>query len=264
VSSYTAASKGLTTIDFILNVIPTTVFDAFTKGEILQVLLFSVLFGLAALSLGKSVAPLVALLDQTGKTLFAIVGIIMRLAPIGAFGAMAFTVGRYGVGSLLSLGQLMAGMYVTCLLFVFGLMGWFHVPIYLTIAVMPVLLTAMAVTDEIHVYSRYFALLHESPRGDHRALVQETMGNCAPLAGTKPPTSFTSSVPPKVSVPATCKFPNWLVWFPPTLILSVPAGFNLVWFKVPSMERVPKGFPGLTTPRLRMPALPRSSSSCCG
>ena len=72
-------------------------------------LLFSVLFGLAALSLGKTVAPLVALLDQAGKTLFAIVGIIMRLAPIGAFGAMAFTVGRYGVGSLLSLGQLMAG-----------------------------------------------------------------------------------------------------------------------------------------------------------
>jgi aerobic C4-dicarboxylate transport protein len=123
VSTYTAASKGLTTIDFILNVIPATVFDAFTKGEILQVLLFSVLFGLAALSLGKSVAPLVALLDQTGKTLFAIVGIVMRLAPIGAFGAMAFTVGRYGVHSLLSLGQLMAGMYVTCLLFVFVVLG---------------------------------------------------------------------------------------------------------------------------------------------
>ena len=123
VSTYTAASKGLTTIDFILNVIPTTVVDAFTKGEILQVLLFSVLFGLAALSLGKSVAPLVALLDQTGKTLFAIVGIIMRLAPIGAFGAMAFTVGRYGVGSLISLGQLMAGMYITCLLFVFVVLG---------------------------------------------------------------------------------------------------------------------------------------------
>src|SRR4026209_1103900 len=102
VSTYTAASKGLTTTDFILNVIPTPVFDAFTKGEILQVLLFSVLFGLAALSLGKTVAPLVALLDQAGKTLFAIVGIIMRLAPVGAFSAMAFTVGRYGVGSLIS------------------------------------------------------------------------------------------------------------------------------------------------------------------
>src|SRR5205807_649211 len=64
-----------------------------------------------------------SLLDQAGKTLFAIVGIIMRLAPIGAFGAMAFTVGRYGIGSLISLGQLMAGMYVTCLLFVFIVLG---------------------------------------------------------------------------------------------------------------------------------------------
>src|SRR5262249_49569936 len=118
VSTYTAASKGLTTIDFILHIIPSPVFVAFTRGDILQVLLLSVLFGLAALSLGKAVAPLVALVDQLGKTLFAIVGIVMRLAPIGAFGAMAFTVGRYGIGSLISLGQLMAGMYVTCLLFV--------------------------------------------------------------------------------------------------------------------------------------------------
>src|SRR3977135_2027096 len=123
VTSYTSASKALTTTDFILNIIPTTVFDAFTRGDILQVLLVSVLFGLAALSLGKSVAPLVAVLDQTGRTLFAIVGIVMRLAPIGAFGAMAFTVGRYGVGTLVSLGQLMAGMYVTCLLFVFVVLG---------------------------------------------------------------------------------------------------------------------------------------------
>jgi aerobic C4-dicarboxylate transport protein len=123
VESYASASKGLTTVDFILNIIPTSVVDAFAKGDILQVLLFSVLFGLAALSLGKSVAPLVAVLEQTGKALFGIVGIVMRLAPIGAFGAMAFTVGRYGVGSLLSLGQLMAGMYVTCLLFVFVVLG---------------------------------------------------------------------------------------------------------------------------------------------
>jgi aerobic C4-dicarboxylate transport protein len=123
VASYASASKSLTTTDFILNIIPNTVVDAFARGEILQVLLFSVLFGLAALSLGKSVAPLVAILDQVSRALFAIVGIIMRLAPIGAFGAMAFTVGRYGVGTLVSLGQLMAGMYVTCLLFVFVVLG---------------------------------------------------------------------------------------------------------------------------------------------
>jgi aerobic C4-dicarboxylate transport protein len=123
VASYTSQSKSLNTVDFILNIIPTTVVDAFTRGDILQVLLFSVLFGLAALSIGKPVAPLVAVIDQIGTTLFRIVGIIMRLAPIGAFGAMAFTVGRYGVGTLLSLGQLMAGMYITCLLFVFVVLG---------------------------------------------------------------------------------------------------------------------------------------------
>jgi len=123
VASYTTASKSLTTTDFVLNIIPTTVVDAFARGDILQVLLFSVLFGLAALSLGKSVAPLVAVLEQTGRALFGMVGIIMRLAPVGAFGAMAFTVGRYGVGTLVSLGQLMAGMYITCLLFVFVVLG---------------------------------------------------------------------------------------------------------------------------------------------
>jgi aerobic C4-dicarboxylate transport protein len=123
VANYASASKALTTTDFLLNIIPNTVVDAFARGEILQVLLFSVLFGLAALSLGPVVAPVVSIVDQLGRALFAIVGIVMRLAPIGAFGAMAFTVGRYGVGSLLSLGQLMAGMYVTCLFFVFVILG---------------------------------------------------------------------------------------------------------------------------------------------
>jgi aerobic C4-dicarboxylate transport protein len=123
VTSYTAASKNLTTIDFLLNIIPNTVVEAFARGEILQVLLFSVLFGLAALSLGTTVAPLVAVIDQAGRALFAIVGIVMRLAPIGAFGAMAFTVGRYGIGTLVSLGQLMIAMYVTCIFFVFIVLG---------------------------------------------------------------------------------------------------------------------------------------------
>ena len=103
---------------FLLNIIPTTVVDAFARGDILQVLLVSVLVGVALLSLGERVRPLVAILDQASHVLFAIIGIIMRLAPIGAFGAMAFTVGRYGIGTLLSLGKLMAGVYMTCLLFV--------------------------------------------------------------------------------------------------------------------------------------------------
>jgi aerobic C4-dicarboxylate transport protein len=123
VSAYTSASRQLTTVDFLLNVIPNTIVDAFAKGEILQVLLFSVLFGLAALSLGERVAPLVTVLEQVSRALFAIVAMVMRLAPLGAFGAMAFTVGRYGVGTLVSLGTLMAGVYVTCLLFVFVVLG---------------------------------------------------------------------------------------------------------------------------------------------
>jgi len=123
VNTYATASKSLTTVDFLLNIIPNTVVDAFAKGEILQVLLFSVLFGLAALQIGKSVAPMVAAIDQAGHVLFAIVALVMRLAPIGAFGAMAFTVGRYGISTLISLGQLMLGMYVTCALFVFVILG---------------------------------------------------------------------------------------------------------------------------------------------
>jgi aerobic C4-dicarboxylate transport protein len=123
VNSYATASKSLTTVDFLLNIIPNTVVDAFARGEILQVLLFSLLFGLAALSIGKNVAPMVAVIDQAGHVLFVIVALVMRLAPIGAFGAMAFTVGRYGIHTLVSLGQLMLGMYLTCLLFVFVVLG---------------------------------------------------------------------------------------------------------------------------------------------
>lgn len=123
VASYTSVAHAQTTVDFLLNVIPTTVVDAFAKGDILQVLLFSVLFGMALLLIGDRVRPVVDLVDQLSHVLFRIVGMIMRLAPIGAFGAMAFTVGRYGLGTLLSLGKLMAGVYLTCALFVFVVLG---------------------------------------------------------------------------------------------------------------------------------------------
>ena len=123
VAAYTTASKTLTTTEFVLNMIPNTVVDAFARGEILQVLLFSVMVGLAFLTLRERVRPLVALIEQASKTLFAIMAMIMYLAPIGAFGAMAFTVGRYGIGTLLSLGQLMADVYITCILFVFIVLG---------------------------------------------------------------------------------------------------------------------------------------------
>src|SRR5580765_8246159 len=123
VASYTTAAKSLTATDFILNIIPTTFVDAFAKGEILPVLLLSVLSGLALLQLGERVRPLVSLVDQAAQALFQIVGMIMRLAPIGAFGATAFTIGRYGVGTLVALGKLMFSVYATCALFVFIVLG---------------------------------------------------------------------------------------------------------------------------------------------
>jgi len=123
VAAYATASQKLTTTDFLMNIIPTTVVDAFARGEVLQVLLFSVLVGLALLTLGPRTRPLIALIEQVSQALFAIIDMLMRLAPIGAFGGMAFTVGRYGIGSLLSLAQLVAGVYLTCALFVFVVLG---------------------------------------------------------------------------------------------------------------------------------------------
>ena len=123
VSAYTTAAREQGVVEFLLNIIPTTVVDAFAKGDILQVLLFSVLFGTALLSLGARVRPLVEFIDQLSQALVRVIGMIMRLAPLGAFGAMAFTVGRYGLGTLVSLGELMAGVYITCLLFIFVVLG---------------------------------------------------------------------------------------------------------------------------------------------
>jgi aerobic C4-dicarboxylate transport protein len=123
VSAYATGSKSLGTVDFLMNVIPTTVVDAFAKGEILQVLLFSVLFGMALLHAGERASHLLRTIDELSHALFGVVSILMRLAPIGAFGAMAFTIGRYGLGSLLSLGALMAGVYTTCILFIVIVLG---------------------------------------------------------------------------------------------------------------------------------------------
>ncbi|HEV7715349.1 MAG TPA: dicarboxylate/amino acid:cation symporter [Steroidobacteraceae bacterium] len=122
VAQYTAPGelKGVT--DFLLNVIPTSVVDAFARGDILQVLLFSILFGFALHALGRG-GVLFELIERFSRVLFGIVAIIMRVAPIGAFGAMAFTIGKYGIGSLFSLGKLMACFYLTCVLFVFGVLG---------------------------------------------------------------------------------------------------------------------------------------------
>ncbi|HEV7586547.1 MAG TPA: dicarboxylate/amino acid:cation symporter [Longimicrobium sp.] len=109
--------------DFLLHVIPQSFVGAFAEGEILQVLLIAVLFGFALHGLGERGAPVFDLVDRLAAVLFRIVGMIMRVAPIGAFGAMAFTIGRFGVGTLASLAGLMASFYATCLLFVFGVLG---------------------------------------------------------------------------------------------------------------------------------------------
>ena len=123
VATYTSTAQQLSTIDFLLNIIPTTVVDAFAKGEILQVLFFSVLFGLALLHFGDKGRTLVGMIDEFSHVLFGVVGLIMRVAPIGAFGAMSFTIGQYGIGTLFSLGKLMACFYATCLLFVILVLG---------------------------------------------------------------------------------------------------------------------------------------------
>lgn len=123
VAAYASAGKKLSTVDFLLNVIPATVVDAFAKGEILQVLFFGVLFGTAVLHLGERGRALTSVIDQFTQGMFGVVGIVMRAAPLGAFGAMAFTIGQYGIGTLLSLGTLMATFYVTCLIFVLVVLG---------------------------------------------------------------------------------------------------------------------------------------------
>jgi aerobic C4-dicarboxylate transport protein len=123
VAAYSGPNKLQSTTDFLLNVIPSTFVDAFARGEILQILLLSVLFGFALQKLGPRGEPIAKLIDQFSQILFVIIGLIMKLAPIGAFGAMAFTIGRYGVSSLLPLVKLMASFYFTCLLFVFVALG---------------------------------------------------------------------------------------------------------------------------------------------
>lgn len=125
ISTYTAAavsgSGGFT--DFLLHVIPGSVVDAFAKNEILQILLFSTLLGIALANLGERGKPVVDVLESFSHGMFYIVGMMMRIAPLAACGAMAFTVGKYGLGSIVSLGKLMATMYVTCFLFVVIVLG---------------------------------------------------------------------------------------------------------------------------------------------
>lgn len=122
-ASYTQEVHKGGMVEFLLNLIPSTAMDAFARGDILQVLLFSVLMGFSLGSMGKQSKQLIDTIDKLGQGLFGVVSIIMRLAPLGAFGAMAFTIGTYGIDTLINLGELILTFYVTCALFVFIVLG---------------------------------------------------------------------------------------------------------------------------------------------
>ena len=122
VQTYIAHPENASVTQFLMNIIPATFVGAFTEGNVLQVLLVSVLCAFALTSVGAAGKPLVDFIEAASKMFFSIVGIVMWTAPVGAFGAIAFTVGKFGAGSLVSLGKLLGGFYVVCLIFIFGVL----------------------------------------------------------------------------------------------------------------------------------------------
>jgi aerobic C4-dicarboxylate transport protein len=123
VSAYAGQAKAQSLTDFLMHIIPTTVVDAFAKGDILEVLLVALLFGFALSAIGPRCKPLLDLVDALTQAVFKVVAIVMKFAPIGAFGAMAFTVGKYGIASLGPLAKLIGTFYITCIVFVLVVMG---------------------------------------------------------------------------------------------------------------------------------------------
>ena len=123
ISQYAKAGEGMKFVDFLTNIVPSSVVDAFAKGEILQIVFFAVLFGVALTALGGSGKPLIDILDRIAHVFFRIVALVMKLAPIGAFGAMAFTVGSFGLKTLVPLGRLMLDVYATMAIFIFVVLG---------------------------------------------------------------------------------------------------------------------------------------------
>lgn len=123
VASYAKQAAGQRSVDFVLHIIPDTVVGAFAQGEILQVLLFAVLFGFALMSLGERGHTIRSFIDDAAHAVFGVISIVMRAAPIGAFGAMAYTIGKFGTGAILNLVGLIATFYVTAALFVFVVLG---------------------------------------------------------------------------------------------------------------------------------------------
>jgi len=123
VAKYVTTAKGHGVVDFFMNIIPENIVSALAEGNILQVLFFSVLFGFALSKVGEKATPILKGIKSLESGLFGVIKIIMKAAPIGAFGAMSFTIGKYGLGSLASLGQLMLSFYITCILFIFIVLG---------------------------------------------------------------------------------------------------------------------------------------------
>ncbi|MEW6371850.1 MAG: dicarboxylate/amino acid:cation symporter [Pseudomonadota bacterium] len=124
IAQYTEKASHQSTVDFLMNIIPNTFVDAFAKGDILQVLLIAILFGVALSMLGERGRPMTRIIEDFSHVIFGVVNIVMKLAPIGAFGAMAFTIGKYGLASLVPLAKLMGSFYLTCALFVFVVLGF--------------------------------------------------------------------------------------------------------------------------------------------
>lgn len=123
IEGYVTESKSHGVVDFILNIIPENIISAFANNSLLQVLFFSLLLGIGFSRIGPKAIPLLKGIQLLETALFSIIKIIMKLAPVGALGAMAFTIGKYGVGSLTSLAQLMLGFYITCIIFIFLVLG---------------------------------------------------------------------------------------------------------------------------------------------
>jgi aerobic C4-dicarboxylate transport protein len=123
VTNYAGAAKAQTITDFLMHIIPTTVVDAFARGDILEVVFISVLFGLAMSVMGKRVKPLVDTIEGLTQAVFGVVNLVMKAAPIGAFGAMAFTIGAYGLKSLGPLAKLVSAVWITSILFVLVVLG---------------------------------------------------------------------------------------------------------------------------------------------
>jgi aerobic C4-dicarboxylate transport protein len=123
IKNYTTAAAHHTTADFLMNIVPNTIVGAFAQGEMLQIIFFALLFAFALSRLGPRVAPLVDGLDMFLQGMFGVVRFVMYVAPIGAFGGIAFTIAKYGIGTLASYAELMAAVYATCALFVVLVLG---------------------------------------------------------------------------------------------------------------------------------------------